>query len=144
MKSLEIKRLMEQCADWPDKRVKGRTAHDWLDIVAMSLCAVRSGAQGWDDIEDWGREREAGLRGCLRLENGIPGHDTIRRVFESISPLELGMDGGNVSGGEWARDRHGWQGALRHGARQKRLAGAASGVGLCHRMRPDPWATKLR
>ena len=148
MRSLEIKSLMEQCADLPDKRVKGRTAHDWLDIVTMSLCAVRSGAQGWDDIEDWGREREAGLRGYVRLENGIPGHDTIRRVFESISPLELEslgcMDERAVSGGEWARDRHGWQGAARHGARQRRLAGAASGVGPCRRMRPDPWATKLR
>jgi predicted transposase YbfD/YdcC len=48
-----------------------------------------SGAQGWDDIEDWGREREAWLRGYLRLRNGIPGHDTIRRVFEAISPMEL-------------------------------------------------------
>ena len=63
----------------------------------------------------------------------MPGHDTIRRVFESISPLEPESLGGMdeeeraVSGGEWARDRHGWQGAAQLGARQKRLAGAASG-----------------
>jgi hypothetical protein len=61
-----------------------------LDIVVIALLAVMSGAQGWDDMEDWGREREAWLRGYLRLRNGIPGHDTIRRVFEAISPLALG------------------------------------------------------
>ena len=48
-----------------------------------------SGAEGWDDMEDWAREREAWLRRYLRLGNGIPGHDTIRRVFEALSPLAL-------------------------------------------------------
>jgi len=41
-------------------------------------------AEGWDDIEDWGIENEAMLRGYLRLRNDIPGHDTIRRVFEML------------------------------------------------------------
>jgi hypothetical protein len=69
--------------------VEGRTDHDLLDIVVLALCAVMSGAEGWDDIEDWGCEREAWLRRYLRLRNGIPGHDTIRRVFETLSPMEL-------------------------------------------------------
>ena len=29
------------------------------------------------------------MRRYLRLRNGIPGHDTIRRVFEAISPMAL-------------------------------------------------------
>ena len=69
--------------------MEGRTDHDLLDIVVLALCAVMSGAEGWDDIEDWGCEREAWLRRYLRLRNGIPGHDTIRRVFETLSPMEL-------------------------------------------------------
>jgi len=81
--------LIERFGDLPDRRVEGRTDHDLLDIVVLSLCAVMSGAEGWDDIEDWGREREAWLRCYLRLRNGIPGHDTIRRVFETLSPMEL-------------------------------------------------------
>ena len=76
-------------ADLPDPRVVGRTDHDLLDIVILALCAVMSGAEGWDDIEAWGQEREAWLRRFLRLRNGIPGHDTIRRVFEALSPAEL-------------------------------------------------------
>ena len=81
--------LIEGFANLPDARVEGRTDHDLLDIVVLALCAVMSGAEGWDDIEDWGCEREAWLRRYLRLRNGIPGHDTIRRVFETLSPMEL-------------------------------------------------------
>lgn len=81
--------LVECFADLPDPRVVGRTDHDLLDIVVLALCAVMSGAEGWDDIEAWGLEREAWLRRFLRLRNGIPGHDTIRRVFEALSPVEL-------------------------------------------------------
>ena len=88
-KKAEISELIDRFGDLPDRRVKGRTDHDLLDIVVLALCAVMSGAAGWDDIEDWGRERETWLRRYLPLRNGIPGHDTIRRVFETLSPLEL-------------------------------------------------------
>jgi predicted transposase YbfD/YdcC len=81
--------LIERFGDLSDPRVEGRTDHDLLDIIVVALCAVMSGAEGWDDIEDWGRAREAWLRRYLRLRNGIPGHDTIRRVFEVLSPIEL-------------------------------------------------------
>ena len=83
--------LIERFADLPDARVEGRTDHDLLDIIALALCAVMSGAEGWDDIEDWGCEREDWLRRYVPLRNGIPGHDTIRRVFESLSPMELAL-----------------------------------------------------
>ena len=46
--------LIERFSDLPDVRVEGRTDHALLDIVVLALCAVMSGAEGWDDIEDWG------------------------------------------------------------------------------------------
>jgi len=67
-----------------DPRVTGRTDHGLVDILILALCAVMARAEGWDDIEDWGIENEAMLRGYLRLRNDIPGHDTIRRVFEML------------------------------------------------------------
>jgi predicted transposase YbfD/YdcC len=84
-----VEALIEQFRLLEDPRVAGRTAHDLLDIMVLSLCAVMSGAEGWDDIEEWGRAREEWLRRYLKLRNGIPGHDTIRRVFEAISPRQL-------------------------------------------------------
>jgi predicted transposase YbfD/YdcC len=85
----EVAALVATFADLPDPRVIGRCDHDLLDIVVLALCAVMSDAEGWDDIEDWGVERQAWLRQYLKLRNGIPGHDTIRRVFEALSPAAL-------------------------------------------------------
>ena len=84
-----LSELIERFRDLPDPRVESRTEHDLLDILVLSLCAVMSGAEGWDDMEEWGRAHETWLRQYLRLRNGIPGHDTWRRVFEALSPQEL-------------------------------------------------------
>lgn len=81
--------LVERMVTLSDPRVLGRCDHDLVDIVVLALCAVMCGADGWDDIEEWGKEKEEWLRHYVKLRNGIPGHDTIRRVFEVISPQEL-------------------------------------------------------
>jgi len=85
----EGSRLLDFFIGIHDPRVIGRTDHDLVDILVMALCAVMAGAEGWDDIEDWGIENEAMLRQYLRLRNGIAGHDTIRRVFEVLDPKEV-------------------------------------------------------
>lgn len=67
----------------------------WHQLKKLShnsvIVARYAGAEGWDDIEVWGIENEAMLRGYLRLRNGIPGHNTIRQVFEVSEPKEVGM-----------------------------------------------------
>ena len=56
-------------------------------------------------MEDFGKDREEWLRGFLELENGIPGHDTFRRVFERLNPravarsLNAWLDNAGRSGG---------------------------------------------
>ena len=82
-------RLLDFVVGIHDPRVLGRTEHDLLDILVIALCAVMAGAEGWDDIEDWGIANEALLRTYLRLRNGIPGHDTIRRMFELLDPAQV-------------------------------------------------------
>jgi hypothetical protein len=43
-------------------------------------------AESWDDIALYGRSKLAWLRSFLELPNGIPSHDTFRRVFMLIDP----------------------------------------------------------
>lgn len=50
----------------------------------LSLCAVLSGAEDFEDIENYGRQKEDFLRQFLELPNGIPSHDTINRVFNRL------------------------------------------------------------
>ena len=64
-----------------DPRVQGRCDHALLDILAVTLLAVLCGADDWPEVEVFGRKREDWLKTFLPLPNGIPSHDTFRRVF---------------------------------------------------------------
>lgn len=70
--------------DWPDPRVVGRCDHKRVAIIIIAIGAVLSGAEGWEDIEEFGQSKAAWLRQFLELEKGIPSHDTFRRVFSLL------------------------------------------------------------
>lgn len=65
-------------------RVDRTKKHLLVDIVCLSICAVIAGAEGWEDIEEFGEQKEAWLRTFLKLPHGIPSHDTIARVFRLL------------------------------------------------------------
>lgn len=58
--------------------------HQLLDILVIAICAAICGADGWADVELFGKTREEWLRGLLELPNGIPSDDTFRRVFAAL------------------------------------------------------------
>jgi predicted transposase YbfD/YdcC len=81
--------LVQRLRSIEDPRVTGRCDHALVDILLIALCATMAGAEGWDDMEAWGEANEERLRLYVELRNGIPSHDTIRRVFEAIDPKQL-------------------------------------------------------
>lgn len=72
-----------------DPRIKRTRRHELFDLVVVALCGTIAGADSWIDIERFGNERLAWLRTFLRLENGIPSHDTFGRVFSVLDPAKL-------------------------------------------------------
>ncbi|EHX82275.1 H repeat-associated yhhI domain protein [Escherichia coli DEC14A] len=54
----------------------------------MTIFAVISGAESWEDIEDFG-ETHLDFEAYGDFENGIPVHDTIARVVSCISPAKF-------------------------------------------------------
>jgi predicted transposase YbfD/YdcC len=50
---------------------------------------VLSGADSYDEIEQFGKEKISFLRKFLELRNGIPSHDTINRVFQILNPRQF-------------------------------------------------------
>jgi hypothetical protein len=58
--------------------------HDLFELVVVSLCGTIAGSDGWADIDRFGLERLDWLRTFLRLESGIPSHDTFGRVFSRL------------------------------------------------------------
>src|ERR687889_1552903 len=69
-----------------DPRETRRCDHQLVDILAIAVCAVVACAESWEDIELYGRSKRAWLETFLALPNGIPSHDTFRRVFMLIDP----------------------------------------------------------
>jgi predicted transposase YbfD/YdcC len=60
--------------------------HDLLEILFVALAAVLCGAVSCSDMEEFGEAKEGVLRLILRLEHGVPSHDTFSRVFRLLSP----------------------------------------------------------
>jgi predicted transposase YbfD/YdcC len=69
----------------PDPRAPN-ALHELLDILVIALAAVLCGAKCATDMELFGVAKERLLRQFLRLEHGIPSHDTFSRVFRALDP----------------------------------------------------------
>jgi len=68
-------------AEVPDPRVVGRSKYDLVEMLVISVCAMVCGIEDFVGIESWSKERIDWLRRFLTLENGIPSHDTLGRLF---------------------------------------------------------------
>lgn len=60
--------------------------HELLEVLFIALAAVLCGAESCSDMADFGQSKEELLRLFLRLEHGIPSHDTFSRVFRLLKP----------------------------------------------------------
>lgn len=72
-----------------DPRVERHKRHKLLDIIILSICAVISGAEGWEAIAQFGHDKQKWLRKWIALENGIPSHDCIARVISRLEPTAM-------------------------------------------------------
>lgn len=72
-----------------DPRVRGRVNYPLIEIVVISICAIVCGANHWKTIAEFGQAREDWFRRFLKLENGIPSHQTFGRVFSLLCPESL-------------------------------------------------------
>jgi len=73
--------LIEAFSVIVDPRVVGRSTHDLVEMLVVAVCAMLCGADNFVDIEAWAEERLDWLRQFMKLEHGIPSHDTFGRVF---------------------------------------------------------------
>ena len=72
-----------------DPRMSGKIDHILMDIITIAICAVICGAEGWTDVENFGKKKVLWLKTFLELPNGIPSHDTFGRIFAKIDPIEF-------------------------------------------------------
>jgi predicted transposase YbfD/YdcC len=135
---LPIKPLMEELLNLPDPRVERTKKHLLIDIIVLTVCAVICGADGWVDVERFGRTKRKFLRRFLRLPNGIPSHDTIGRVFSLLEPEAL-----SACFAAWVKrvaELSGGEVVALDGKTLRRSFDGASGRGALHVV--NAWATR--
>ncbi len=69
-----------------DPRCEWKVEHRLIDVLVIAVCAVLGEAESFEDIALYGRCKRAWLEGFLELPNGIPSHDTFRRVLMLVDP----------------------------------------------------------
>jgi predicted transposase YbfD/YdcC len=101
MKETPLKKIEEHFGTVKDPRIDRSKDHKLIDIISIAICAVICGAEGWVDIENFGKSKMIWLKTFLELPNGIPSHDTFGRVFSLINPEEF-----QKSFQSWAQSIH--------------------------------------
>src|ERR671938_2150161 len=67
-------------------RCEWKVEHRLLDILVIAVRAVLGEAESFEDIALYGRCKRDWLGTFLALPNGIPSHDTFRRVLMLVDP----------------------------------------------------------
>lgn len=69
-----------------DPRLERNQRYTVAEILLVTLLAVICGAEGWQDVENYGKSKIKYLRCYFPYESGIPSDDTVRRFFRAINP----------------------------------------------------------
>jgi len=117
-------RLFDAFAPVSEPR-RANARHRLCDIFVIALCAVISGAEGWDDMAEDGQAQAEWCQQFFALPPGIPSPDTLRRVRSRRKPDALPQ--GFVHGTEALREAlDGASVAIEGKTRRRSLEQAAS------------------
>ena len=84
-----IKRLIRLLKGVDDARIVNMTDYPLHEILLIAFLAILGNSSSWNEIEKFGKMKEKWLRKFLVLKNGIPSHDTFRRVFALVDSAQL-------------------------------------------------------
>ena len=90
MKTEKLKAKIGEIGD-PRRTEYGNIRHKLWEIIVIALCSTICLGEDYDDMEEFGKEREKWLKEELGMElkHGIPDGDTFERVIRRIKPTEL-------------------------------------------------------
>ncbi|MDR0758607.1 MAG: ISAs1 family transposase, partial [Treponema sp.] len=105
-----VRRMKGSLGEIPDPRRQwGYLRHKLIDLLVIGLCSIITRGEGFDEMEEMGRDREQWFRQFLELPHGIPDEDTFRRIFERLNP------------GALMKCLQDWQGEMREAGEHKAI-----------------------
>jgi len=84
-----IKRFIRLLKNIEDERICNMVNYPLYEIILIAFLAILANASTWNEISSFGTIKRKWLKNFLVLKNGIPSHDTFRRVFSLINPEQL-------------------------------------------------------
>lgn len=151
----ERSKLVDALESVPDPRRQCKNLrHRLVDVLGIGFCAILGGAEDFVEIEEFALAKEEFLRRFLELPNGIPSHDTFRRVWQAVDPLALQNcligwlrevrptfpEAAEAAGSETAESGRGKKQVGIDGKTLRRTADAAAGLRALHLV--SAWASE--
>lgn len=84
-----IRRFLRLFKQIDDQRIAGMVSYPLPEILLIAFLAILANASTWVEIEIFGNQKKKWINKFLKLENGIPSHDTFRRVFALVNPIQM-------------------------------------------------------
>lgn len=84
-----IRRFLRIFKKIDDSRIQAMIDYPLEELLLIAFLAVLGNASTWADMERFGKKKQRFLKKFLLLKNGIPSHDTFRRVFSLIDTDQL-------------------------------------------------------
>lgn len=86
---MSIDAFSEHFSKLNDPRQSAKISYPLFDVLFLTICATIAGAEGWEDIEDFGEVHLDWLQSKGLFKGGLPIHDTIARVISRLDPVEF-------------------------------------------------------
>lgn len=84
-----IHRFVHVFKDIDDIRCQAMIDYPLVEIILIAFLAVLGNASSWNEMEIFGKAKQKWLKKFIPLKNGIPSHDTFRRVFALMDTNQL-------------------------------------------------------
>lgn len=84
-----LRRFVRLFGNVTDSRIDSMVDYPLVEILLITFLAVLANASTWFEIAYFGQAKKRWLKKFIPLKNGVPSHDTFRRVFSLMDPESL-------------------------------------------------------
>ena len=85
----KLETFLEYFSRLEDPRIERNKLYPLDEILLVVLCGTICGAEGWEEFQEFGIQKFSFLKSYLPFKNGIPCHETFKRVISSLNPNEF-------------------------------------------------------